>query len=116
MSDNLRTRIAAVIWNELALKSCGLVDQYGDNLPGEELLDVADAVIEALDEHQQREACGGCRGLGGHSPRCHTQPGALWRRLADMAESLGDQIGGNDTTMANRAYDLSASLKVRGGL
>ena len=42
MPDALRTRIAA------ALKSYGLVDQYGDPLPDEELFDLADAVIREL--------------------------------------------------------------------
>lgn len=57
--------------------------------------------------------CGGCRGLGGHSPRCHTQPGWLWRKFADMAEDLGDNIGANDPEAANTAYSLAAQLKQR---
>lgn len=47
MPDALRTRIAA------ALKSYGLVDQYGDPLPDEELFDLADAVIRELKLRQE---------------------------------------------------------------
>ena len=122
-SDNLRNRIAEVLRDRLLNEIEGAVNGVDNIYVGDwvgdsaiHLTPLADAVIEALDEHQKRETCGGCRGLGGHSPRCHTQPGALWRRLADMAESLGDQIGGNDTTLANQAYDLMVSLRVRGGL
>ena len=111
MTDTLRTRIAAVLQPRLL----SIMRFPDSSIATANANTMADAVIEAL-EHQKRETCGGCRGLGGHSPRCHTQPGALWRRLADMAESLGDQIGGNDTTLANQAYDLMVSLRVRGGL
>lgn len=52
--------------------------------------------------------CGGCSGLGAHSPRCRTMPGAHWKRLADQAGSLGDAIGASDTAAANTAYDLAA--------
>ncbi|ALF00934.1 hypothetical protein SEA_JSQUARED_68 [Mycobacterium phage Jsquared] len=51
--------------------------------------------------------CGGCRGEGGFSPRCFTQPGSLWRRVADAAESLGDLIGAHDGQMANEAYRMA---------
>lgn len=56
--------------------------------------------------------CGGCKGLGAHSPRCHTQPGYHWRRLRDQAGSLGDQIGSNAPALANAAYALAAQLHV----
>ena len=113
MTDNLRDRIAAAIdhrrfgcaFDDDACKRCQALS-----------CTYADEAIRELETHQQRSTCGGCRGLGKHSPRCHTQPGALWRRLADMAESLGDQIGSNDTTLANRAYDLMSSLRAKGGL
>ncbi|QNL30575.1 hypothetical protein SEA_SPEEDDEMON_1250 [Gordonia phage SpeedDemon] len=58
-------------------------------------------------------ACGGCRGLGAHSPRCWTQPGFEWKRLADKAEALGDQIGANDHEAANTAYALAARFRAR---
>lgn len=57
--------------------------------------------------------CGGCKGLGAHSPRCHTQPGYFWRRLADDAESLGDNIGSNDYEAANTAYALAGRFRKR---
>ena len=57
--------------------------------------------------------CGGCKGLGAHSPRCHTQPGFFWRRLRDQADSLGDQIGSNAPDLANTAYALAAHLHAR---
>ncbi|AXH70504.1 hypothetical protein HOT75_gp117 [Gordonia phage Daredevil] len=57
--------------------------------------------------------CGGCRGLGGHSPRCHTQPGAHWRRLEDLAERLGDSIGPNDMAAANMAYAVAGRMRAR---
>lgn len=55
--------------------------------------------------------CGGCRGLGAHSPRCFTQPGFLWLRWKDQAEALGDGIGSNDPALANQAYALAADLE-----
>ena len=55
--------------------------------------------------------CGGCQGLGAHSPRCHEQPGWLWRRLYDRADSLGDAIGPNDIAAANLAYTIAARMK-----
>ncbi|QXG07417.1 hypothetical protein RitSun_47 [Mycobacterium phage RitSun] len=51
--------------------------------------------------------CGGCEGSGAHSPRCITQPGSVWRRLADQAEALGDVIGSNDAEAANTVYRLA---------
>ena len=55
--------------------------------------------------------CGGCEGLGAHSPRCTTQPGWHWRRLADQAEGLGDNIGANAPELANAAYALAGALR-----
>lgn len=57
--------------------------------------------------------CGGCAGLGKHSPRCITQPGWQWLRMQDRAEELGDMIGANDPALANRAYGLAADLAQR---
>ena len=58
-------------------------------------------------------SCGGCQGLGAHSPRCNTQPGFLWRKIADAAEDLGDMIGANDGQMANQAYRMAGEAKGR---
>lgn len=60
------------------------------------------------------DSCGGCQGLGAHSPRCSTQPGAMWFVLSDMASSLGDAIGSNDPGLANVAYNLAYRLTLRG--
>jgi len=57
--------------------------------------------------------CGGCQGLGKHSPRCPTQPGWHWRRFADQARCLADAIGVNDPALANRAYALADDLLQR---
>lgn len=54
--------------------------------------------------------CGGCQGLGKHSPRCDTQPGWYWRRFADQARCLADAIGVNDPALANQAYALADDL------
>lgn len=55
--------------------------------------------------------CGGCKGLGAHSPRCHTQPGYLWRIRYELADSLGDMIGAHDIEAANMAYTIAAKMK-----
>ena len=65
------------------------------------------------DDLSTRGGCGGCRGMGAHSPRCHTQPGSLWRRCADLAEALGDMIGSNSVELANEAYSLAFELRKR---
>ena len=54
--------------------------------------------------------CGGCQGLGKHSPRCDTQPGWHWRILADQAMNLADDIGPNHPALANQAYELADDL------
>lgn len=36
----------------------------------------------------KQQTCGGCDGLGGHSPRCPQSPGWVWRRLAAEAERI----------------------------
>jgi hypothetical protein len=54
----------------------------------ESWLTMARNVIDEMGWNADR--CGGCRGLGGHSPRCVTQPGWRWRKAADGAESIGD--------------------------
>ena len=55
--------------------------------------------------------CGGCQGLGAHSPRCSTQPGYRWRIAYDMADELGDIIGSSDIEAANRAYAIAGLMK-----
>jgi hypothetical protein len=58
------------------------------------------------------DGCGGCRGVGAHRRHCPRHPDYHpWRRLADMAESIGDTIGGNDTGIANRAYSLAGAIR-----
>lgn len=64
-----------------------------------------------ITEHQL--ICGGCVGLGAHSPRCMTQPGSLWYRLYKQADSLGDAIGPNDMEAANEAWGMAAKFKHR---
>ena len=59
------------------------------------------------------DECGGCQGLGAHSPRCRTRPGFIWKILADKAEGLGDTIGANDYEAANTAYGLAGRFKKR---
>lgn len=59
------------------------------------------------------ETCGGCEGLGAHSPRCLTQPGSYWKRMADMADQLGDMIGANDMHAANSAYSIAARMTIK---
>lgn len=56
--------------------------------------------------------CGGCRGLGSHGRYCPRHPDYHpWRILAARAEDIGDQIGGNDPGLANRAYALSGAIR-----
>lgn len=58
-----------------------------------------------------RPKCGGCRGLGAHQRFCPRHPDYHpWRRLAAMAEDIGDGIGSNDPGLANRAYALSGAI------
>ncbi|OHT98296.1 hypothetical protein BKG71_19460 [Mycobacteroides chelonae] len=66
-----------------------------------------------MSSYYTKPDCGGCKGLGSHSSRCLTQPGAMFRRLADDAESLGDHIGSNDTEAANLAYTIAARMRDR---
>ena len=66
-----------------------------------------------MSSYYTKPDCGGCKGLGSHSSRCMTQPGAMFRRLADDAESLGDHIGSNDTEAANLAYAIAARMRDR---
>jgi len=57
--------------------------------------------------------CGGCQGLGAHSPRCFRQPGWRWKTAYDIADELGDLIGVHDSELANAAYALAGQLKKR---
>ena len=57
------------------------------------------------------DECGGCQGLGNHRRLCPHHPDYHpWRRLAQMAEDIGDTIGSNDPGLANRAYDLASRI------
>ena len=57
------------------------------------------------------DECGGCQGLGNHRRLCPHHPDYHpWRRLAQMAEDIGDTIGSNDPGLANRAYDLAGRI------
>ena len=89
-----------------------------DDIPGyttERARWQAEAVAEYQAGQQQgiQATCGGCQGLGAHSPRCPTQPGHRWRRLADQAKSLGDQIGPKDPEAANHAYWIADRMRQR---
>jgi hypothetical protein len=56
--------------------------------------------------------CGGCRGLGAHGRYCPRNPSFHpWRQLADMAEDIGDRLGGTDRGLANRAYSLAGAIR-----
>lgn len=66
-----------------------------------------------MSSYYTKPDCGGCKGLGSHSSRCLTQPGAMYRRLMDDAESLGDCIGSNDPGAANMAYAIAARMRDR---
>lgn len=56
--------------------------------------------------------CGGCQGLGAHQRLCTSHPDYHpWKRLAQMAEDIGDTIGGNDTGIANQAYSLAGQIR-----
>lgn len=55
--------------------------------------------------------CGGCEGKGSFSTRCISQPGSMWKRLADKAEDLADHIGSNDPAAANAAYLMAGRFE-----
>lgn len=56
--------------------------------------------------------CGGCQNIGSHRRHCPRNPDYhLWKKLAEMAEDIGDRIGSNDCGLANRAYALSGAIK-----
>lgn len=56
--------------------------------------------------------CGGCQGIGSHQRLCPQHPNYHpYRRLAVMAEDIGDTIGANDPGIANHAYSLAAQIK-----
>ncbi|AXQ64787.1 hypothetical protein SEA_LEROY_85 [Gordonia phage Leroy] len=94
----------------------------GEVCPEERQTDDFDAwhaahVAEVIRQHHTvttstyDRSCGGCEGKGAHSPRCRTQPGWFFRRLADQAAALGDAIGPNDYDAANTAWVLAARLR-----
>jgi hypothetical protein len=56
--------------------------------------------------------CGGCQGLGNHRQLCPRHPDYHpWKRLAVMANDIGDTIGGNDPGVANQAYALVGEIR-----
>lgn len=58
------------------------------------------------------DTCGGCQGLGAHRQFCPHHPDYHpWKRLAAMAEDIGDTIGANEAGLANRAYALAGAIK-----
>lgn len=68
-------------------------------------------MTEAIDIANPHD-CGGCRGMGSHRRYCPRNPNYHpWRRLADRAVDIGDQIGGNDPGVANQAYALAARIR-----
>ena len=55
--------------------------------------------------------CGGCQGLGNHRRHCRHNPDYTYaRELADMADSLADQIGSNNAGAANHCYAAAGLL------
>lgn len=60
--------------------------------------------------------CGGCRGLGKHSRRCPTQPGAIWFILEDQAISLANSIGANEPELASIMYGVAGRLRQKAEL
>lgn len=91
--------------------TCGYASGIGS--PAEHAAHVAEVIRQhhTITTSAYDRSCGGCEGQGAHSPRCHTQPGWLYRRLADQAEKLGDAIGPNDYDAANTAWALAARLR-----
>lgn len=56
--------------------------------------------------------CGGCQGIGSHRRLCPRHPDYHpWKRLADMAETIGDTTGSNEPGIANAAYSLAAQIR-----
>jgi len=58
--------------------------------------------------------CGGCEGVGRHRRWCAEVVGygaSLLGRFSQQAETLGDQIGSNNTRAANMAYSLASELR-----
>lgn len=63
-----------------------------------------------------RDFCGGCVGMGSHWRWCPEAVGRtahLYGVLSEKAESLGDQVGGNDPGVANMLYAAGAQLRQR---
>lgn len=58
--------------------------------------------------------CGGCQGNGAHKRWCEHAVGhsaAMYGRLSEEAEALGDRIGSNDPRSANLLYAASGRLR-----
>lgn len=57
------------------------------------------------------DECGGCKGMGGHRRHCRQNPDYTYARvLADIAESAGDRIGGNNPGAASHCYAAAGLL------
>ena len=55
--------------------------------------------------------CGGCRDAGAHRRHCPRHPDYHpWKRLADMAEDIGDSLG--EPALANQAWSLAGAIRV----
>lgn len=60
--------------------------------------------------------CGGCRDLGAHAAWCPERVGpvaAKYVKMAAMAESIGDDIGGNEPQWSSTAWGLASWLRLR---
>lgn len=58
--------------------------------------------------------CGGCAGMGSHRKHCPRNPNYTYLGyLADLAEDMGDRIGGTDPGAANHCYAASGILRTR---
>lgn len=58
--------------------------------------------------------CGGCKGMGRHTRWCTAVVGtmaSLLGRMAEEADSMGDQIGPNNMRASNMAWQLAAVLR-----
>lgn len=66
---------------------------------------------ERLGHSAENDAgCGGCRGIGSHRGNCPRHPDYHpWKRLAAMADSIGDSIGVPE--LANRAWGLAGAIR-----
>lgn len=69
---------------------------------------MTDRVPNQNDRPTDRPGCGGCAGLGAHSPCCPTQPGWAWRRAADAADHAAS---GATPSQQNEAWAVAATCR-----